>query len=228
MTMADLAGVTFAFDLDGTLVDTAPDLIGVLNQMLAEQDLPPVPVSAARHLVGHGARAMLVHGFAEAGAPWDEARGDALLDRFIELYLARIARDSRPFANVETTLDALTEAGAILCVCTNKRTDLAIALLAALGMTSRFSAISGPDAVSRRKPDAAHIRETVIRAGGDPARTIMVGDSATDVGAARSAGAPCVVVTFGYTEIAPADLGGDALIGDFAELPEAARRLIGA
>lgn len=226
--MADLAGVTFAFDLDGTLVDTAPDLIGVLNQLLEEQSLPQVPLAAARHLVGHGARAMLIHGFAEAGAPWEETRGDALFDRFIDLYLGRIARESRPFPGVEATLDALGAAGARLCVCTNKRTDLAVGLLEALEIAGRFAVIAGPDAVSRRKPHPEHIRETVMRAGGDLRRAVMVGDSATDVGAARSAGVPCVVVDFGYTEIPPAELGGDALIADFTDLPEAARRLLAA
>lgn len=225
-TMTDLADATIAFDLDGTLVDTAPDLFAVLNRLLDEHGLPAVPLSAARHLVGHGARAMLVHGFAEAGAPWEEAQGDRLFDRFIDLYLARIAEESRPYPNVVETLDRLSGEGARLCVCTNKRTDLAVALLDALGLSGRFAAISGPDVVSRRKPHAEHIRETVARIGGDVSRTVMVGDSATDVGAARAAGAPCVVVGFGYTEIPPADLGADALIDDFAELPQAVRRLL--
>lgn len=223
-----LDGVTLAFDLDGTLVDTAPDLIGVLNQLLDEHGLAPVPLAAARHLVGHGARAMLVHGFAEAGAACDEARLPSLLDRFIELYLDRIASESRPFPGVERTLELLAADGARLCVCTNKRTDLSLALLDALDLTSRFAAVVGPDLVSRRKPDKAHLLEAVALAGGDPARAIMIGDSGADTAAARAAGAPCVVVAYGYTETPPAGLGGDALIARFEELPAVVRRLLGA
>ena len=221
----DLSGLTVAFDLDGTLVDSAPDLIGTLNRLLAAHALPAVPMIAARHLVGHGARALLELGFAEAGATWDEARSPALFEAFIADYRAHIADHSRPFAGVVETLEALTARGARLCVATNKRTDLALALIAALGLGRHFAAVVGPDAVSARKPDGAHLIEAVRLAGGDPARAVMVGDSATDTGAARHAGMPCVVVSFGYTEIAPADLGGDLVIDRFADLPAALARL---
>lgn len=217
----DLQGVTIAFDLDGTLVDSAPDLIGTLNRMLTAHDLPAVPMSAARHLVGHGVRALLELGFAEAGATWDEAGAPELFEAFLADYLAHIADHSRAFDGVVETLDALAARGAILCVATNKRTDLSRALIEALGLTRHFAAIVGPDAVSARKPDGAHIIEAVRMAGGDPARAVMVGDSATDTGAARNAGVPCVVVSFGYTEIAPADLGGDVVIDRFGDLAAA-------
>lgn len=221
----DLDGWTVAFDLDGTLVDSAPDLIGTLNRMLVEHDLPQVPLSAARHLVGHGAGALLRHGFAEAGATWDEARSPELFDRFIADYLDHIADESRAFDGVVEALDRLTARGAILCVATNKRTDLSVALIEALGLTRHFAFVAGPDAVSAKKPDGAHIREAVQKAGGDPDRAIMVGDSATDTGAARKAGTPCIVVSFGYTEIAPADLGGDVVIESYAALNEAVSAL---
>lgn len=221
-----LSGVTLAFDLDGTLVDTAPDLIGVLNQMLDEHKLPQVPLGAARHLVGNGAGAMLAHGFAEAGAAWDEARAPALLDRFIDLYLDRIALESRPFPGMEAALDDLAAGGARLCVCTNKRTDLSIALLDALNLSGRFAAIVGPDAVSRRKPDRAHLLEAIALAGGDPGRSVMIGDSATDTATARAAGVPSVVVSFGYTGIPADQLGGDILVDRFEDLPAAIRTLL--
>jgi phosphoglycolate phosphatase len=214
----DLTGWTLAFDLDGTLVDTAPDLIGTLNRLLVLHDLPQVPESSARHLVGHGALALLRHGFEEAGATWEEARSDALFQDFIADYLAHIAHASRPYPGVVEALDRLAARGATLCIATNKRTDLSLALTDALGLTGRFGSICGPDAVTARKPDGAHIREAVLKAGGDPARAIMIGDSATDVNAARNAGVPCVVVSYGYTEIPPADLGGHALIDSFDEL----------
>ena len=217
----DLEGWTIAFDLDGTLVDSAPDLIGTLNRMLAQYELPPTPLSSARHLVGHGARALLVHGFAEAGATWDEARAPELFDAFIADYLDHIADATLPFNGVVETLDRLAARGAILCIATNKRTDLSLALIAALDLGRHFPVVMGPDAVSARKPDGAHLREAVVAAGGDPARAIMVGDSATDTGAARDAPMPCVVVSFGYTEIPPAELGGDVVIDAFSDIETA-------
>lgn len=224
--LTDLAGVTLAFDLDGTLVDTAPDLIGTLSRLLVLHGHPTVPLSSARHLVGHGARALLKHGFAEAGADWDEATEPALFDRFITDYLTHIADHSAPFDGVIDTLDALSARGAILCVVTNKRTDLSLALIEALGMTRHFAAIAGPDAVTARKPAAAHILETVARVGGDPGRTIMIGDASTDTGAAKAAGVPCVVVSFGYNDLPPAELGGDVTIDRFADLPAAIEALL--
>jgi phosphoglycolate phosphatase len=230
MSMAerDLEGWTIAFDLDGTLVETAPDLIGTLNRMLGARDIPRMPVEAAQHLVGHGALALLRHGFREAGAAWDEAEAPALLQEFLDDYLANIAVHSRPYERVVETLDRLAGRGAILCVATNKRTDLSTALIGALQLDRHFAVVCGPDAVSARKPDGAHIREAVAMAGGDPARAIMVGDGAPDVQAARSAGVPCVVVSFGYTPIAAAELGGDVLIDHFDALEAAINSLVGA
>lgn len=221
----DLEGWTIVFDLDGTLVESAPDLIGTLNRMLVPRGCPHIPVAAARHLVGHGATALLRHGFQEAGAAWDEAAAPALLEKFVADYLAHIADESRPYPGVVAALDRLAARGARLCVATNKRTDLSLALIAALGLTHHFASICGPDVVSARKPDGAHIHEAVLKAGGDPARAVMVGDSATDTAAARSAGTPCIVVTFGYTEIPPTDLGGDALIDHFDQLDGVIDRL---
>ena len=221
-----LFGVTIAFDLDGTLVDTAPDLIGVLNQMLEEHGLPPVPLASARHLVGGGAKRMLQHGFEEAGAVVEERDLPTLDDRFVELYRGRIARDSRVFEGVEAALDALETEGARFVVCTNKKTDLSLDLLAAVGLLDRFNAVVGPDVVSKRKPDAAHLIEAVRLGGGDPARALMVGDSAMDLLSARAARLPVVLVSFGYTETPVEDLGGDALIHHFDDLPGAIRRLL--
>ena len=221
-----LSGATIAFDLDGTLVETAPDLIGTLNLMLAEHGLPPVPLSAARHLVGGGARRMLEHGFREAGADFDAGQAPLLVERFVEVYRDRIADESFLFEGVEAALDRLAADGARLCVCTNKRTDLSIELLERLGVLGRFDAVVGPDAVSARKPDRAHLIEAVRKAGGDPARALMVGDSDNDVNAARAAGAPVIAVSFGYTETPPTDLGADRLIDRFDELHPAVRDLM--
>ncbi len=215
-----------AFDLDGTLVHTAPDLMGTLNTLLAEEGLPPLPLETAPMLVGRGAKVMIERGFTAAGEPLHEPRASALFDRYIALYLGRIADESRPYEGMIDALNELEAAGAILAVCTNKRTDLSLALLDALDLTSRFKVIVGADLAPRPKPDASHLLHTIALAGGDPARALMVGDSINDVLAAKNAGVPVVVVSFGYTDIPPADLDGDALIDRFDELFEQVLKLL--
>ena len=215
-----------AFDLDGTLVHTAPDLMGTLNTLLAEEGLPPLPLETAPMLVGRGAKVMIERGFTAAGEPLHEPRASALFDRYIALYLGRIADESRPYEGMIDALNELEAAGAILAVCTNKRTDLSLALLDALDLTSRFKVIVGADLAPRPKPDASHLLHTIALAGGDPARALMVGDSINDVLAAKNAGVPVVVVSFGYTDIPPADLDGDALIDRFDELFEQGLKLL--
>ena len=221
-----LAGATFAFDLDGTLVDTAPDLIGALNVVLGEQDLPAVPLATERLLVGRGAKGLVERGFHLAGRDLPQDAVGGLMTRFIEVYLGRIADESRAFPGVEATLDALAAEGVRLAVCTNKRTDLSLALLDALGLTRRFAAVIGADRTPAIKPDARHVLTAIAEAGGDPAFAVMVGDSVFDIAAARNADVPSVAVSFGYTEIPAHELGADALIDDFAALPEVARQLL--
>ena len=221
-----LLGAVVAFDLDGTLVDTAPDLIGALNHVLDEERLPPAPTDAARHLVGHGAKALLQRGFALAERPWESEREKRLVERFVEIYLARIAQESRPFPNLLPALDALTAAGATLAVCTNKRTDLSLALLEGVGLLQRFAAVVGADSAPAPKPDARHLLSTIAAAGGRVDRALMIGDSAADVGGARNARVPVVVVSFGYSDAPVETLGADAVIHDYAELQAVAERLL--
>jgi len=223
---SSLAGAAVIFDLDGTLVDTAPDLVGALNTVLHEQRLPALPLATARVMVGRGALVLIEQGFAAAGEPLDAAAKPALLARFIDVYRARIADESRPFDGMVEALDLLAAAGATLAVCTNKRTDLSLALLDALDLTRRFAAVVGADQAPAPKPDARHLFTAIAAAGGRPDRALMVGDSASDIGAARAANVPSVVVSFGYTEIAAAELGADHLIDHFADLPPLAARLL--
>lgn len=221
-----LDGATIAFDLDGTLVETAPDLIGSLNVVLGEERLPALPTEAARVLVGRGARVLIERGFAAAGEPLPAERVPGLVARFIEIYRGRIASESRPFPGVEAALDALSNAGAILCVCTNKPTGLSEQLLDALEMRRRFASVIGADAAPKPKPDASHLLHAIATAGGDPARALMVGDSRADADAARAAAVPCVLVPFGYTDTPAHELGADLVIDCFDDLPAAARRLL--
>ena len=228
-SLADLAaldGAAVLFDLDGTLVDTAPDLVGALNVALAAANHPPLPLETARPMIGRGGRWMLQKGFEAAGDPLTEARTDVLFEAFLDHYRAHIADESRPFPGIEAALDRLAAAGARLAVCTNKRTELSIALLDALGMTSRFDAVIGADLAPAIKPDPRHLLAAMQAVGGRIERTLMVGDAATDAGSARAAGAGLILVSFGYTEVPAAELDPDILLHHFDDLPEACLRLL--
>jgi phosphoglycolate phosphatase len=224
--LSAFAGATIALDLDGCLVDTAPDLIGTLNIILGEHGHAGLPLVSARTVVGHGARAMISLGFEAVGEALDPDQMERLFDRFIELYVARIADESRPYPGVVEALDRLASAGAKLAVCTNKRTDLSLKLLDALDLTSRFVVIMGPDKAGFAKPDPRHLIAAIEAAGGSAERSMMVGDSISDVGAAVAAGVPVVAVSYGYSDVPPAELGADTLIDSFAELPDVAARLL--
>ncbi len=226
--LANLAGATIALDLDGALVDTAPDLVDTLNVVLGAEGVAPLAMETARTMIGAGARALIARGFAAAGQPLPEARLNELFERFVTHYRAHIADRSRAFPGVPEALDALAGAGARLAVCTNKRTDLAVALLEALDLAERFDAIVGADLVPAGKPDPGHLIAAIGRAGGRRDRAVMVGDSVSDARAARAAAIPLVLVSFGYTDIPARDLGPDILIDHFDQLPGACARLIAA
>lgn len=223
-----LAGAAIAFDLDGTLVDTAHDLIGTLNWLLAEEGHPPLPLAEARPFIGRGALWMIERGFQAAEAPLAPARVRPLFDRFIDRYEGHIADESRPFPGCVEALEVLKGQGAKLCVCTNKMTGLSTALLNALDMMRLFDAVIGSDSTAAIKPDPRHLETAIAAVGGTMGRAIMVGDAATDAGAARAAKVPLVLVSFGYTETPAAELGADVLIDHFNELPGACSRLLGA
>lgn len=226
MTSGEFADATIVFDLDGTLVDTAPDLVRALNQTLDLEGLPRVQLEMVRRMVGQGARALIERGAALASVSFSTERLDQLTKAFIEHYRADIARDSVVFPGAAAALDAMAGEGAKLAVCTNKRTELSQHLLEALGLADKFSAIIGADAVAQRKPHPEHYRAAVSRAGGLVRRSMMVGDTATDVAAAKGAGAPVALVRFGYSEADVERLGADAVIDRFSDLLGAARRLL--
>jgi phosphoglycolate phosphatase len=214
------------FDLDGTLVDTAPDLVATLNTILARQGMPPVAYGAARNMVGGGARLMLERGIAAAGQTLPSAAVDDLARDFIAHYADHIAEQSLPFDGVETALDALADRGFRLAICTNKLEWLTRRLLDALALTPRFAAICGADTFGASKPDPEVLHRTIERVG-TTGRAVMVGDSQTDVAVARAAQVPVIGVDFGYSDTPMVQLAPDRVISSFADLPEAVAALIG-
>lgn len=223
-----LEGAVIAFDLDGTLVDTAPDLIGTLNWLLAQDGVAPLPLDEARPFIGRGARWMIERGYHAAGVMLEAGSVQPLFDRFIQRYNAHIADESQPFPGVVRALETLKGRGAKLAVCTNKLTGLSVNLLEALDMARLFEAVVGADAAPAAKPDPRHLEAAIAAAGGSTDRAILVGDAATDAGAARAARVPLILVSFGYTETPAAELKPDILIDHFDELPGACVRLLGA
>ena len=213
--------LTIVFDLDGTLIDTAPDLIDTLNLVLAREGLPAMPFEAARRLIGGGSRGMLERALIEEGRPATKAEMDRLFAVYIEHYAAHIADRSRPFPQLEATLDRLAADGHRLAVCTNKLEWLARRLLTILKLTPYFAAICGQDTFGMQKPDPEVLRRTIRQAGGEPEAAIMIGDSGTDVRTARAAQVPVIAVDFGYTEVPIATLRPDRIISSYGELPGA-------
>jgi phosphoglycolate phosphatase len=216
---------TVVFDLDGTLVDTAPDLINALNFVLAREGLPPVPLHTARTMIGAGARKLIERGLEaeDRNVSLDELT--RLTEDFIGYYAQHIADTSRPFDGLEAALDDLQSRGYRFAVCTNKLEWLSKRLLDRLNLSARFAAICGADTFGVAKPDPAILRQTVARAGGELSSAIMVGDAGPDIGVARRAGVPVIGVSFGYTEVPIADLKPDRVIAHMSELRQAIEEL---
>ncbi len=216
-----MAARTIVFDLDGTLVDTAPDLIGSLNVLLAREGLAPITLNEGRGLIGGGVRPLIERGLAAQGRVLTAAQLDELYADYVTHYAEHIADGSRPFPGVESALDALAARGSRFAVCTNKLAWLSVRLLDRLGLSARFVAVCGQDTFGMQKPDPEVLRRTIRAAGGDLADSVMVGDSATDITTARAAGVPVVAVDFGYTDVPVAELAPDRIISHFDALPEA-------
>jgi phosphoglycolate phosphatase len=213
------------FDLDGTLVDTAPDLIDALNFVLKREGLAPMPLHSARNLIGAGARKLIERGLDVEGRAATVSDIDRMTKDFIDYYADHIAEGSRPFEGLESALDDLSSRGCRFAVCTNKLEWLSKRLLDELDLTKRFAAICGADTFGVAKPDPVILQQTVARAGGAMASTIMVGDAGTDIGVARRAGVPVIGVSFGYTDVPMAELKPDRLIHHMRDLPDAVATL---
>lgn len=208
------------FDLDGTLVDTAPDIIDALNRTLLNLDLAPVDEATGRSFIGGGARNLVADGLTRSrGKPAPKTDIDDAYDRFIVYYTEKSADRSALYPGVVETLDLLANTGLAMGVCTNKPHSLSLDILSAFGLDKFFKAVVGGDTLPERKPAAQHVLETAKRTAPTYSRAIMIGDSHTDVAAARNADIPVVVVDYGYTTTPPADLGAEAVISDLRELP---------
>lgn len=219
-------GIAISFDLDGTLVDTAPDLVRSTNVVMDSAGIARISLESVRGMVGQGARALVVKAAAASGVSFSDPDLDAHVAHFLEVYRAGLTELSRPFDGVDETLSQLAEQGAILSVCTNKPPHLANPVLEAFGLEQHFKAIVGNGQAGVNKPDARHLTYTIEASGGNVSRALMVGDSITDVQAARNANIPVVLVSFGYTIEKASTLGADAIFDHYHELPELAARLM--
>jgi phosphoglycolate phosphatase len=216
-----MKGWTVVFDLDGTLVDTAPDLAEATNYVLGTVGLDRVSELEIRPFVGHGALAMIDGAIKAHGRTLSERELHDLFEVFIAYYTAHIADRSVPYPHVVTTLETLRNAGATLAVCTNKIEMQAKAVLSALKLDGYFAALTGRDTLGAYKPDPKHLTGTIARAGGRPETAVMVGDSETDIRTAKAANIPIVAVSFGYSVDPIASYGPDAIIDDYRNLPAA-------
>ena len=214
------------FDLDGTLVDTAPDLLGALNAVLVDAGRPPVALADMRHLVGFGARALIANALERTGVAGDPQQIEAMKQDFLAHYRGHIADLTKPYPGVEETLAGLKGKGARMGMLTNKPHDLTLLLMARLGLDKYFAAVLGQGRMPYTKPDARIFRDVVAAVGGVGAGTLMIGDSITDVQTARAGDAPVLLVSYGYTPEPARTLGADAVVDKFLDVPQAAQRLL--
>ena len=211
------------FDLDGTLADTAPDLLGATNAVLAAWGRPRLDLTSLRHMVGFGARALITQAMEASGAPVTEEELPPLVEVFLAHYRAHIADASVLFPGVAETLAGLKKDGARLAVLTNKPQELTDPLLPLLGLGGVFDAVYGAGRKPYTKPDPRIFADVRADCGGGPG--VMIGDSITDLNTARAVGAPCVLVSYGFTPVLAKDLGADVVIDEFAQLPAALKTL---
>lgn len=228
MTFApDLPAPLLVFDLDGTLVDSAPDLLATLDAILPRHGFSAQSDPSLRNGIGHGARHLIEYALQRRGIILEEPQLAAMHEDFIAYYEANICVHTRPYPGLVALLDRFVSVGWNFAVCTNKLEGLSRLVLQSLGLTDRFIAVCGGDTFATRKPDAGHLLGTIDRAGGAHGRAIMLGDSQTDLDTARNAAIPFVGVSFGYTPIPMAELRPDVLLDRYDDFgPETAAELL--
>lgn len=214
-----MSGFLLIFDLDGTLVDSVPDLTGSLNEMLREHGYAPLTPAEVKPMVGDGVATLVARGFIARGGTAVEAA--AAMPRYIAHYEANATRNTRPYPGVADTLARLREEGYRTAICTNKLQRASEIMVQKLGLAPYFDAIAGGDRFAVRKPDAGHIYGLIDELGGARARAVMIGDSENDAAAGRAAGLRVLVMRYGYARGGADSLGADRVLDDFAELPAA-------
>jgi phosphoglycolate phosphatase len=222
-----MSAPTIVYDLDGTLADTAEDLVATLNWLLAREGLAPLKVESAGSLLGAGARALIKRGFAASGVVLDPDAIEAMFADYLNYYNAHIVERTQLYPGVDQALKAFARAGWRQAVCTNKIESSAKLLITKLGVAEQFAFVCGQDTFGVGKPDAKPLLKTIAAAGGASERAIMVGDSGTDIMTARAAGVPVIAVDFGYADVPVTELGPDRVISHFDELIEACDALLG-
>lgn len=221
-----MAKPTVVFDLDGTLIDTAPDLILATNHVLKAAAYQPVSHQFIRPVISFGARAMIAAGIRHQGGEISESQLDEMFEHLIEFYGNNIAVESVPFDGLTDVLDTLTERGSTIAICTNKREDMAKLLMKELGLTEYFKVITGRDTFPVCKPHPEHLLSAIRLAGGEANNSVMVGDSTTDYETAKAANVPIIGVTFGYTDIPVAELDCDAVVSHYDQFLPTLDRII--
>jgi len=217
---------TIVFDLDGTLADTAPDLYATVCWLLIREGRNRVPYERIKTLIGDGAAPMIRGGFGDTGGVPEEDEFKRLVDLFMGRYIDHLADRSEPFAGALDAIRRLKARGAIVAICTNKRADFTERQFAFWGIRPMFDAVKCADSFPYRKPDGRHLTGTIEAAGGDPSNAVMIGDTASDTGAARDAGVPVIAVTFGYGKTPARELDADRWIDHFSQLDRAVDELV--
>jgi phosphoglycolate phosphatase len=223
MPLVKPLALTLIFDLDGTLADTAPDLLAATNAVLSARGRPRLDLEHLRHMVGFGAGALITQAMEASGAPVTPDEMPPLIEIFLNYYRAHIADGTRLFPGVTETLTQLKAAGAGLGVLTNKPQELTDLLLPRLDLAGIFAAVYGAGRKPYTKPDPRIFQDVVADITGGPA--VMIGDSITDLNTARAAGAPCILMSYGFTPVPARELGADVVLDNFAQLPDALRDL---
>lgn len=221
--MTSTRKISLCFDLDGTLIDTAPDLIRALNHSIGLEGVKETNYDLAREKIGFGSRVLIEDALKRADHAVSTLRMDELQASFLDVYAADIAQLSRPFEGVCDVLRALKGQNYDLSVCTNKPGYLARPLIEALNMTHYFTRIIGSDDILRNKPYADHI--FACAAHNDASRIVMVGDGAPDSLSAKAARVPCILMSYGYSPTPIYQLGGDIILRRFRDLPDALTKL---
>ena len=219
--MPNATGGAVIFDLDGTLIDSLPDVVGAMNLLLAEESRRAITVAEGQRMVGEGAVAMVERAFSATGATVSGSALEALTARYVTHYRATPVKDTTIYPGVLDVLRRFESESIPMGVCTNKPHDMSRIVLDALGLDRFFSAMIGGDALEVKKPDAGHVFAVLDEMDADRDTAVFVGDSPTDMAAARNAGLPSVAVAYGYSKVPAEELDADVLIQDFSALPDA-------